>query len=147
MPKGTQMTMRGRTSVLRLCMLLDEVAQHRLGDLEVGDDAVLQRADGGDVARRAAEHALGLGADGQDALPAAASFCTATTDGSLQTMPSPFDVDQRVRRPEIDGEIVREQPEEAIKDHREKGGRYQNPERPAMKPGFRAADCKREGLG
>src|SRR5204862_523507 len=46
--------------------LLDEVAQHLLGDVEVGDHAVLQRADGLDRARRAAEHALRLDADGVD---------------------------------------------------------------------------------
>ena len=49
----------------------DEVAQHRLGDLEVGDHAVAQRPDGLDVAGRAAEHFLGLAADGQHPLVAA----------------------------------------------------------------------------
>ena len=44
--------------------LLDEVAQHLLGHVEVGDDAVLQRADRGDRPGRAAEHALGLDPDG-----------------------------------------------------------------------------------
>src|SRR3972149_6541608 len=34
--------------------LLDEVGQHLLGDLKVGDDAVLHRLDGHDVAPRAA---------------------------------------------------------------------------------------------
>ena len=38
--------------------LLDEVGQHLLGDVEVGDDAVLHRLDGDDVAGRAAEHLL-----------------------------------------------------------------------------------------
>src|SRR3954452_5984644 len=40
--------------------LLDEVAQHLLGHVEVGDHAVLERADGGDRAGRPAEHALRL---------------------------------------------------------------------------------------
>ena len=44
---------------------LDEVAQHLLGDVEVGDDAVFERPDGGDGARGAAQHALGVGADRQ----------------------------------------------------------------------------------
>ena len=61
MPDGTQMTMRG-FGPLALVHLLDEVAQHLLADVEVGDDAVLQRADGLDVARRAADHPLGLDA-------------------------------------------------------------------------------------
>ena len=43
--------------------LLDEVAEHLLADLEVGDDAVLQRPDGLDVAGRAADHPLGLEPD------------------------------------------------------------------------------------
>ena len=47
--------------------LLDEVREHLLGGLEVGDDAVLHRLDGGDVSRRAAEHLLGFDADRLDA--------------------------------------------------------------------------------
>jgi hypothetical protein len=66
--------------------LLDEVAEHLLADLEVGDDAVLQRPDGLDVAGRAADHPLGLGAHGERA---AVRTLTATTDGSLSTMPRP----------------------------------------------------------
>src|ERR1700693_102102 len=42
--------------------LLDEVPEHLLGDVEVGDDAVLQGPDRLDRARRAAEHPLGLDA-------------------------------------------------------------------------------------
>ena len=38
--------------------LADEVAQHLLGDLEVGDHAVAQRPRGGDRGRRAADHPL-----------------------------------------------------------------------------------------
>jgi hypothetical protein len=49
-----------------LVHLLDEVAEHLLRHLEVGDDAVLERPDGGDRARRAAEHPLGLDAHGVD---------------------------------------------------------------------------------
>jgi hypothetical protein len=45
--------------------LVDEVLEHRLGDLELGDDAVAQGADGDDVAGGAADHLARLGADGQ----------------------------------------------------------------------------------
>ena len=38
----------------------DEVAQHLLGRLEVGDHAVLERPDRGDVLRRAPDHLLGV---------------------------------------------------------------------------------------
>ena len=51
-----------------LTRLVDEVAKHGLGHIEVGDDAVLERTDGDDVAGRAAEHAFGLDTDSQDAL-------------------------------------------------------------------------------
>jgi hypothetical protein len=46
--------------VTALVHLLDEVAQHALRGVEVGDDAVLQRTDRHDVAGRASDHALGL---------------------------------------------------------------------------------------
>jgi hypothetical protein len=46
--------------------LLDEVRQHLFRDLEVGDDAVLHRFDGDDVAGRAPEHFLGFLADRLD---------------------------------------------------------------------------------
>ena len=42
---------------------LDEVAQHLLADVEVGDHAVLQRADRLDVLGRAPDHLLGFDAD------------------------------------------------------------------------------------
>ena len=44
--------------------LADEVAQQPLGGVEVGDHAVAQRPDGGDVGWRAAEHGVGGVADG-----------------------------------------------------------------------------------
>ena len=65
---------------------LEEVADHHLGDVHVGDHAVLQRPNRFDPAGRAAEHALGGEAD-PSMRPV--SFRTATTDGSLRTMPSP----------------------------------------------------------
>ena len=47
--------------------LADEVLDHLLGDFEVGDDAVAHRADRFDVAGRAAQHHLGVVADGEHA--------------------------------------------------------------------------------
>ena len=46
---------------------LYKVAQHRFGDLKIGDDAMAHRAYRDDVAGRAAQHSLGLFADGEDA--------------------------------------------------------------------------------
>ena len=48
----------------------DEVAEHRLGDLEVGDHPVLHGAHSDDVTRRPAEHLFGLSSDGQHLLAA-----------------------------------------------------------------------------
>ena len=62
-----------RLRPLALVHPLDEVAEHLLADVEVGDHAVLQRADGLDVAGRAAEHALRLGADREQATVCACS--------------------------------------------------------------------------
>ena len=80
-----------------LVHLLDEVAEHLLGHVEVGDDAVLERADGGDRARRAAEHALGLDADGVHL----AGALVDRDDRRLgEDDAASADVDERVRRPE-----------------------------------------------
>src|SRR5437899_11041209 len=49
-----------------LVHLLDEVAEHLLGDVEVGDHAVLEGPDGEDVAGGPADHPLGLRPDRQD---------------------------------------------------------------------------------
>jgi serine/threonine protein kinase len=53
--------------VLALDRLLDERADHRLGDGEVGDDAVAHGPDGDDVARRLAEHLFGVASDREHA--------------------------------------------------------------------------------
>ena len=83
-PEGTLIITSGL--VKRAAGLLDEVAQHRLGDDVVGDDAVLHRPDGGDVARRAADHLACLFADGDDVVV----LVTATTLGSRVMMPRPL---------------------------------------------------------
>ena len=85
--------------------LADEVRQHLLGRLEVGDDAVAHRLDRRDVARRAPEHLLGLGADRLDR-------AGGVVDGHDRRL---ADDDARAAREdagvggaEIDGEVVRE---------------------------------------
>jgi hypothetical protein len=45
--------------------LLDEIAQHLLGYVEVGDHTISEWAYGGDVGRCPADHPLGLHPDGQ----------------------------------------------------------------------------------
>src|SRR5262249_6555819 len=51
---------------LAVVRLLNEVVQHLLGDLEVGDYTVFHRLDGHDIAGRAAQHLFGFLADGFD---------------------------------------------------------------------------------
>ena len=71
LPEGTQTMIIGRGEAAAVVHLADEMLDHLLRDLEIGDHAVAQRADGGDVARRAAEHLLGLLADREHLLLAA----------------------------------------------------------------------------
>ena len=86
-----------------LVHLLDEVAQHLLGHVEVGDDAVLQRPDRRDRARRAAEHPLGLDADGVDLAGARVD----RDDARLgQHDAAPTHVDERVRGAEVDRHVA-----------------------------------------
>src|SRR5688572_23511360 len=87
----------------------DEVLQHPLGVGEVGDDAVLHGPDRGDVPRRAAEHVLGLDADGDDDLAAAARLVLDRDHRRfVEDDALPADVDERVRRAEVDGDVARE---------------------------------------
>ena len=88
--------------------LLNEVIQHALGDLEVGDDAVLHRLDGDDVARRAAEHFLGFFADG---LYLAGVFVNGDDGGLVDYDAFTLREYQGIGGAEIDGEVGREQTE------------------------------------
>ena len=99
---GTPMTSRGRTQRPLAVRLAHEMHQHLLGRVEVGNDAVLHRADRLDVRRRPAEHLVRLGADRLD-LPLA--VLNATMEGSLRTMPRPAREDAGVGRAEIDGDV------------------------------------------
>src|SRR5205085_4381282 len=86
--------------------LSDEVLEHLLGHLEVGDDAVLHRADGDDVAGGAAQHLLRLLADGLGRV----GDLVDGDDGRLRDDDAaPLGVDERVRGAEVYGEIAGEQ--------------------------------------
>src|SRR5690606_11446386 len=83
--------------------LQDEVAEHPLGDLEVGDDAVLQRTHGDDVSRRATDHLLRFGTDREDAT----GIGVDRYDGRLvEYDPATPDVHQRVGGPEVDSHVT-----------------------------------------
>jgi hypothetical protein len=85
-----------------LVHLLDEVAEHLLGDVEVGDDAVLERADRGDRAGRAPEHALGLDPDRVDVTGA---LVDRDDRGFGEDDAAPAHVDERVGGAEVDGHV------------------------------------------
>ena len=82
--------------------LVDEVAQHLLGRLEVGDHAVLERPDGGDVVGRAADHPLGLVTDREHL----AGGGVHRHDGRLVEHDAlAADIDQRVGGAEVHGHV------------------------------------------
>jgi hypothetical protein len=91
--------------------LVDEVANHLLGHVEVADHAVAERPDGDDVRRRSADHSLRLRADRQHPLGA----CLDRDDGRLADHDAAvLDVDQGVGGPEVDPDVAGEQAEDAV---------------------------------
>ena len=84
--------------------LAHEVAQHLLGHLEVRDHAVAQRARGRDLRRRAPDHPLRVGADGDH-------VARALVDGHDRRLgehdAAAVHVDDRVGGPQIDGHVAR----------------------------------------
>ena len=97
-PEGTQTTTRGWAKRF-WWTALDEVPQHLLGDVEVGDHTILQRPDGADRARACGPSIRFASTPTAWTSPVRAS--TATTEGSESTMPTPAYVDERVRGPEV----------------------------------------------
>jgi hypothetical protein len=97
--------------------LLDEVGDERLGDVEVGDDAVAHRPDGDDVAGRLSDHFLRGGADG---LTVQEDFVRSFPHGHDRRLRQDdalsADVDQRVAGPEIHPHVLGEDPEAAFDD-------------------------------
>ena len=92
-----------RVGEARPARLRDEVAQHLLGDLEVGDHAVPQRPDRADRSRRPADHPLGLGADRVHA----PRLLRDRDHGRLEEDDSaPANEHERVRRAEIDRHVA-----------------------------------------
>jgi hypothetical protein len=86
--------------------LADEVAQHRLGDIEVGDDPVTQRADGADRTGGATEHLLGHQTHG---VPVGQNPVRTSLyrdhGGLVQNDAFALDADQRVAGPQIDTHV------------------------------------------
>jgi hypothetical protein len=86
-----------------LVHLLDEVTEHLLGHVEVGDHAVLQRPDRGDRAGRAAQHPLRLDPD-------RVHLAVPRVDRDYRWLgehdPTPPHVDQRVGGAEVDRHVA-----------------------------------------
>jgi len=91
----------------------NEVANHLFGDVEVADHAVAQRANGHDVGRRAADHALGLGANGQHPLGAGIHGDHARLGDDDAPVPNG---DQCVRGAEVDPDVVAEEAKQAVEE-------------------------------
>jgi hypothetical protein len=86
-----------------LVNLLDEVPEHLLGHVEVGDDAVLQRPDRRDRARRPPEHPLRLDPDRVDVTGALVD----RDDRRLREDDAPAaHVDERVGGAEVHGHVA-----------------------------------------
>jgi hypothetical protein len=121
MPEGTQTMTRGLTWKTCLSMIdLRKMPQHLLGDVEIGDHALLQRPHRQDAVgvrpsiRLARADAFGL----------AGGLLDATTDGSFETMPFALDIDQGVGRAEIHRDFIRGEersPFQGGKFHRQVG--------------------------
>jgi hypothetical protein len=81
---------------------MDEVADHLLGHIEVGDDPIPERAHGRDVTRCPADHPLRIVADGEDVTGVGVQ----RDNGRLiEEDPLPANVDERVRGSEVNGHI------------------------------------------
>ena len=84
--------------------LADEMLDHFLRDLEIGDDAVAQRTDRLDVPRSAAEHQLGLFANGENKL-LASDAGDGHHRGLVKHDPPALHIDEGIRRAEVDRHI------------------------------------------
>jgi hypothetical protein len=92
--------------------LADEVLDHLLRNLEIGDDAVAQWPDRGDVARGAAEHLLGFLAYRQDLL-ASLDAGNCNHRRLVEDDAAALDVHEGVGGAEVDRHVRRQQAEKS----------------------------------
>jgi hypothetical protein len=90
---------------LAVVRLLDEVIQHLLGDLEVGDDAVLHRFDRDDVAGGAPQHLLRFFTD---RFHFTGGFVQRDDGRLVDHNALTLGINERVGGSEVDGEVGRE---------------------------------------
>ena len=86
-----------------------EVLEHFLRDQEVGDDAVFQGPDGGDVTGRAAQHAFRVQTHGGHGLVVVV-VANCHHRGLIENDALVTHIDERVGRSQIYRQIAREQP-------------------------------------
>jgi hypothetical protein len=103
-PDGTPTTMR----------LRDEVVEHLLGHVEVGDDAVLQGTNRDDVAGCAPEHRLCFVTDGEHGM---IRLVDRDDRRLVEDDALAADVHERVRRAEVYREVVREHAGQQVVEH------------------------------
>mgnify|MGYP003694754801 CR=1 FL=1 len=100
--------------------LLDEIAQHALGHVEVGDDPVLERPDRHDVAGRPADHPFGFHPDRHD-------LAGVGVEGHHRRLvehdPATPHVHQGVRGAQIDGHVTAQESQRVAHREREPSGR------------------------
>src|SRR5262245_45171488 len=105
--------------------LRDEVAQHLFGDVEIRDHPLLQRPNDANVAWRAPEHRLRFAPHGDDGL---VRLMNRDDGGFIDDNPLAADEHQRIRRPQVDREVIREFFDPALEqaaDERQRIGRDQ----------------------
>ncbi len=88
--------------------LADEMLDHLLRHLEIGDDAVAHGPDGLDIAGGAAQHHLGVVAHRPDRFLAAAGGDGGDHRRLVEDDATALHIDQRVRCPKIDCHVARE---------------------------------------
>ncbi len=96
-----------------LMHLLDEVPQHLLGHVEVGDHAVLEWANRGDRSRRAPQHPLRLDADG---VHLTGSLVDGDDGGLGEHDPAAADVDKGVGGAKVHGHIAAAEAAQSVEE-------------------------------
>src|SRR3990172_9015079 len=97
--------------------LANEVAQHRLGNLEVRDYTVLDGAYRLDTSRCTTDHFLGLSPDGEHLAGTTRNVGDCNHGGLTTDDSAAARIDERVGRTEIDGKVVRQQTCKPAQDH------------------------------
>jgi len=109
MHPGTPTTTRGRSRQPGRCAFAEEIAEHRLAQLEIANHAALQRANHRNRFRRAAFHLLG---EVSDRAAAGENPARAVLQGNdrrlVEHQPFADHADERVGRSQINGQVVAE---------------------------------------